>query len=99
MIWIKISSLWILVIVLYKLVEFIVLSIIKRKFFEGETYYFYDKTGRGLSVLFYNTPAILLIHHTTSSFNWEYILEQYTVVLTGLTIISSLVKIMHSASL
>lgn len=92
MIWLKLSSPWILVIVFYKLFEFILLSKIKRKFFKGETLYFYDKLGRVLSVLFYLTPAMLLILHTKAQLYWDNILARYTVILIGLTIISSLVK-------
>lgn len=93
MILIEVSSPWILSIVLYKLLEFIVTSRIKRKFSNGETFYCYDKIGRALSGLFYITPAVLLILHANVPLYWEDVLEGYTVMLAGLTVISSWAKL------
>lgn len=85
----KLSSPWVLLITVYKLFEFIALSQIKRKFFNDESFYYYDKFGRVLSALFYVTPVLLLILHEISPYQWKCTLRLYTEILFVLTIISS----------
>ena len=87
------SSPCILVLVSYKLLEFIVTSTIKRKFFTGATFFFYDKIGRILSALFYVSPPILLILHAMAPLYWKSILNGYTTLLAGLTVVSSWAKL------
>lgn len=94
MILIKVGSPWILLIAFYKLLEFMLTSSIKRKSTKRKTFYSYDKIGRILSALFYLTPVLLLVHHTEASpLCWRDSLVLYTLILMGLTIISTLARL------
>lgn len=79
--------------ILYKLIEFHVISNIVRKRNRSEQHYYYDFLGRILISIFYATPCILTTFYLFTVQYYDYVVIYYTITIVLLTAVSSILKI------